>query len=126
MKPILVIYENDIETNKHDQRLVTKAIYFAIFPLMSWKLETDSAWLTELKRSKMLLINSILLSLFVLGHCAPKTLLVETEGEGMADSKNPDEKKDGENENFNKGLENQYRSDGEKSAKDYKQNPPQM
>ena len=72
----------------------------------------------------MLLINSILLSLFV--FCAPKTLLVETEGEGMAENKNPDEKKDGENENLNKGLENQYRSDGEKSAKDYKQNPPQM
>ena len=50
MKPIYVVYENDIGTNKHDQRLVTKAIYFAVFPLMSWKLETDSAWLTELKR----------------------------------------------------------------------------
>ena len=74
----------------------------------------------------MLLINSILLSLFVLSHCAPKTLLVETEGEGMAENKNPDEKKDGENENLNKGLENQYRSDGEKSAKDYKQNPSHM
>ena len=91
---------------------------------MSWKLETDSAWRTELKRSKMLLITSILLFLFV--FCAPKTLLVETEGEEMAENKNPDEKKDGENENLNKGLENQYRSDGEKSAKDYKKNPPQM
>ena len=125
MKPILVIYENDIETTKHDQRLVTKAIYFAVFPLMSWKLETDSAWLTELKRSKMLLINSILLSLFV-DHCAPKTLLVETEGEGMAENENPDEKKTEKNENLNEGSENRYRSDREKSAKDYKQNPPNM
>ena len=37
----------------------------------------------------MLLINSILLSLFV--FCAPKTLLVETEGEGVAKNENPDE-----------------------------------
>ena len=72
----------------------------------------------------MLLINSILLSLFV--FCAPKTLLVETEGEGVAENENPDEKKTEKNENLNEGSENQYRSDGEKSAKDYKQNPPQM
>ena len=124
MKPILVIYENDIETTKHDQRLVTKAIYFAIFPLTNWKVETDSAWRTELKRSRMLLINSILLSLFV--FCAPKTLLVETEGEGVAENENPDEKKTEKNENLNEGSENRYRSDGEKSAKDYKQNPPKM
>ena len=43
MKPIYEVYENDIGTNKHDQRLVTKAIYFAIFPLTNWKVETDSA-----------------------------------------------------------------------------------
>ena len=43
MKPIYVENENDIGTNKHDQRLVTKAIYFAIFPLTNWKVETDSA-----------------------------------------------------------------------------------
>ena len=124
MKPIYVVYENDIGTNKHDQRLVTKAIYFAIFPLTNWKVETDSAWRTELKRSRMLLINSILLSLFV--FCAPKTLLVETEGEGVAENENPDEKKTENNENLNEGSENRYRSDGEKSAKDYKKNPPQM
>ena len=124
MKPILVIYENDIETNKHDQRLVTKAIYFAIFPLTNWKVETDSAWRAELKRSRMLLITSILLSLFV--FCAPKTLLVETEGEGEAENENPDEKKTEKNENLNEGSENWYRSNGEKSAKDYKQNPPNM
>ena len=75
---------------------------------------------------RMLLINSILLSLFVLSHCAPKTLLVETEGEGVADNKNRDEKKTEKNDNLNKGWENPYRSDREKSAKDYKQNPPQM
>ena len=124
MKPIYVENENDIGTNKHDQRLVTKAIYFAIFPLTNWKVETDSAWRTELKRSRMLLINSILLSLFV--FCAPKTLLVETEGEGVAENENPDEKKTEKNENLNEGSENRYRSDGEKSAKDYKQNPPNM
>ena len=124
MKPIYVVYENDIGTNKHDQRLVAKAIYFAIFPLTNWKVETDSAWRTELKGSRMLLINSILLSLFV--FCAPKTLLVETEGEGVAENENPDEKKTENNENLNEGSENRYRSDGEKSAKDYKQNPPQM
>ena len=124
MKPIYVVYENDIGTNKHDQRLVTKAIYFAIFPLTNWKVETDSAWRTELKRSRMLLINSILLSLFV--FCAPKTLLVETEGEGMAENENLDEKKTEKNDNLNEGSENRYKSDGEKSAKDYKQNPPNM
>ena len=124
MKPIYVVYENDIGTNKHDQRLVTKAIYFAIFPLTNWKVETDSAWRTELKGSRMLLITSILLSLFV--FCAPKTLLVETEGEGEAENENPDEKKTENNENLNEGSENRYRSDGEKSAKDYKQNPPNM
>ena len=124
MKPIYVVYENDIGTNKHDQRLVTKAIYFAIFPLTNWKVETDSAWRTELKRSRMLLITSILLSLFV--FCAPKTLLVETEGEGMAENENLDEKKTEKNDNLNEGSENRYKSDGEKSAKDYKQNPPNM
>ena len=72
----------------------------------------------------MLLINSILLSLFV--FCAPKTLLVETEGEGVAENENPDEKKTEKNENLNEGSENRYRSDGEKSAKGYKQNPPNM
>ena len=43
MKPIYVENENDIGTNKHDQLLVTKAVYFAIFPLTNWKVETDSA-----------------------------------------------------------------------------------
>ena len=65
------------------------------------KLETDSAWRSELKKG-MFLINFLLLSLFASSHCAPKTLLVETEGEGEADNMNPDEESETEkNESFN-------------------------
>ena len=70
----------------------------------------------------MLLINFLLLSLFASSHCAPKTLLVETEAEGEADNMNPDEESETEkNENFNEGLENQYKSGEQKSALDYQQ-----
>ena len=62
----------------------------------------------------MLLINFLLLSLFASSHCAPKTLLVETEGEG-------EESETEKNENLNEGLENQNKSGGQKSALDYQQ-----
>ena len=62
----------------------------------------------------MLLINFLLLSLFASSHCAPKTLLVETEGEG-------EESETEKNENLNEGLENQHKSGGQKSALDYQQ-----
>ena len=70
----------------------------------------------------MLLINFLLLSLFASSHCAPKTLLVETEGEGEADNMNPvEETETDRNENLNEGLENQHKSGGQKSALDYQQ-----
>ena len=62
----------------------------------------------------MLLINFLLLSLFASSHCAPKTLLVETEGEG-------EESETEKNENLNEGLENQHKSGEQKSALDYQQ-----
>ena len=62
----------------------------------------------------MLLINFLLLSLFASSHCAPKTLLVETEGDG-------EETETDKSENLNEGLENQHKSGGQKSALDYQQ-----
>ena len=62
----------------------------------------------------MLFINFLLLSLFASSHCAPKTLLVETEGEG-------EESETEKNENLNEGLENQNKSGRQKSALDYQQ-----
>ena len=70
----------------------------------------------------MLLINFLLFSLFASSHCAPKTLLVETEGEGEADKMNPDEQSETDkNENLNEGLENKNKSGGQKSVLDYQQ-----
>ena len=42
-----VIYENNIafeQISTSEQRLVTKAKYFASFLFMNWKLEPDSGW----------------------------------------------------------------------------------
>ena len=70
----------------------------------------------------MLFINFLLLSLFASSYCAPKTLLVETEGEVEADNMNLDVESETEkNENLNEGLENQYKSGEQKGAVDYQQ-----
>ena len=100
---ILVTYENDIETRSASCYKSNIFCNFSLTNCANWKLTLPDAlnW-----KKRMFLINFLLLSLFVCSHCASKTLLVETAGEGEANDMNPGEKTMTENnEILDEGLD---------------------